>query len=295
MKVLFLVNPRSGVRRRDNISALIGDSCRELATDHNLQLCERKEDLDEIIANAEREGFEIIYAVGGDGTVHEIAKRLIGRNLTLGILATGSGNGFARHLGLPASPRDSLAACHRGATITVDTAEVNGQPFLGVLGLGLDAVIAARFASSEIRGMRTYLAEGLRAFREFAPETYEITIDGQVSRRSAYVVAVANSSQYGNNARIAPFASLQDGLLNLVTVADVSIFSAPMLLVRLFNGTLNKSSRVSVSEGREIVIRREGPGPAHLDGEPVELPAELHVRVRPRSLKVLVPSAATRV
>lgn len=293
MKTLFLVNARSGVRRKLDISALISASCSELATEHELQQCPSTvEPLDEIIDDAARRGYEVIYAVGGDGTVHEIAKRVMRRNLILAIIPTGSGNGFARHLGLTAAPKELLAACHTGTVVTVDTAESNGLPFFGVLGMGLDADIARRFASSEIRGVRTYVQEGLRAFRGYKPQEYEITIDGVTTRRRALVVAVANSSQYGNNARIAPIASLQDGLLNVVTVEDTSILNAPLLLARLFNGSLHKSRLVSFATGRDIRIKREAAGPAHLDGEPIDLPAELEIHVKPRSLRVLVPATA---
>jgi diacylglycerol kinase (ATP) len=293
MKTLFLVNARSGVRRKLDISALIKASCRDLATEHELQQCPSTVDpLDEIIDDAAARGFEVIYAVGGDGTVHEIAKRVMRRGLILGIIPIGSGNGFARHLGLPSAPRELLAACHTGTVVTVDTAEVNGRTFFGVLGMGLDAEIARRFASSETRGMRTYIQEGLRAFHGYKSHHYEMTIDGITTRRRALVVAIANSSQYGNNARIAPIASLQDGLLNVVTVDETSMFNAPLLLARLFNGSLHKSRLVSFATGQTITIKRESAGPVHLDGEPMDLPAELTIKVNPASLRVLVPATA---
>jgi diacylglycerol kinase family enzyme len=129
----------------------------------------------------------------------------------------------------------------------------------------------------------------------YQPSTYQIDVDGVKCERRAFVVTAANSSQYGNNARISPLASLQDGLLDLVTVEDVSLFSAPLLLVRLFNGTLHRSRRAKIVQGKRILIRRESEGPAHLDGEPVLLPAELDVRIVPSSLRVLVPAGVGRV
>ena len=163
------------------------------------------------------------------------------------------------------------------------------------MGAGFDALIAHRFAESSQRGMRTYVKKGLAAFAEYQPAEYEIEIDGETIRRRAFVVAVANSSQYGNNARIAPLARLDDGVLDLVTVEDVSIWSALPLLVRLFNGTIHRSHRAKVAHGRSIVIRRESDGPTHLDGEPMMMPATLDVKVVPLSLKVLVPSSVTRL
>ena len=295
MKCLFVVNARSGPRRRIDVSRAIREHCEREAIAFELQPCERKEDLDEVIAHAEREHYDVLFAAGGDGTVHEVAKRLIGKDVALGIIPTGSGNGFARHVGLPLALQASLATCTSGRLATIDTASVNGMPFLGVMGAGFDALIAHRFAESGKRGMRTYVKKGLTAFAEYKPAEYEIEIDGETVHRCAFVVAVANSSQYGNNARIAPLASLQDGLLDLVTVEDVSVWSAIPLLVRLFNGTINRSHRAKIAYGRHIIIRRESAGPAHLDGEPVMLPAQLDVRVVPASLRVLVPSSVLRL
>ncbi len=286
MKTLFIVNERSGLRRRRDIAATIRASCR---SPHEIVTCGRKEDLDELIDRAERERFDVVCAVGGDGTVHEIGKRLIRRSPALGILPTGSGNGYARHLRIPALPMES------GSISTVDTAEVNGVAFLGVLGTGLDAVIAHRFAASAVRGLRTYVKEGLKTYVHYQPQRYTIEVDDMRWTSTAYVIAVANSSQYGNNARIAPVASLQDGLLDLVIVENLSIIRAPLMLVRLFNGTLHKSRSVKILQGRNVVIRRPNAGPVHLDGEPMDMDAELRVRVVPLSLRVLLPAGEDRI
>ena len=135
MKALFVVNRRSGVKRRGDVVKIIGEACK---WEHEIFECETRGDLDSAITEA----FDVVFAVGGDGTVHEVAKRLIGREIALGIVPTGSGNGFARHVGLPSAPRDSLLACRGGRIETIDTAEVNGLPFVGVMGLGFDAWVA---------------------------------------------------------------------------------------------------------------------------------------------------------
>ncbi|HVG25769.1 MAG TPA: YegS/Rv2252/BmrU family lipid kinase [Thermoanaerobaculia bacterium] len=289
MKALFIVNARSGKRRAFDIHDVI----RNTATfEHEVLPCVRKEDVDAMIDRAEEEGFDVVFAVGGDGTVHETAKRLIGRKPALGILPTGSGNGFARHIGLPLDPALTLGACATGRIVTIDTAEVNAMPFLGVMGIGFDAVVADRFASSAVRGFETYVKEGLRAFAEFHPDDYMVTCGAESRKERAFVIAIANASQYGNNARIAPLASLQDGLLDVVIVHDLSVLRAPLLLARLFHGTLHHASEVSMVQCADVHIVRPAAGPAHLDGEPVSLPEELHIRVVPRSLRLLVPASA---
>lgn len=292
MKALFIVNERSGKKRTFDVAEVIRDSG---VFEHEVLPCGRKEDLDAIIDRAEREEVGVVFAVGGDGTVHEVAKRLIGRTPALGILPIGSGNGFARHIGLPLDPAMTLDACRTARIVTIDTAEVNGMPFLGVMGIGFDAVVADRFASSNVRGLETYVKEGLRAFADFRAEEYEVSCGGTVKQEKAFVIAIANASQYGNNARIAPLASLQDGLLDVVIVHDITVLTAPLLLARLFQGTLHQANTVSSAQCAEVHIRRPSAGPAHLDGEPVSLPEELHVRIVPQSLRLLVPDVVTAI
>jgi YegS/Rv2252/BmrU family lipid kinase len=292
VKALFLVNERSGRRRAFGISDVIR---RATECSYEIVRCGAKDELPAIIDRAEDESFDVVYAVGGDGTVHETAKHLIGRKPALAILPIGSGNGFARHIGLPLDPAESIRACGSGTIVDIDTAEVNGTPFLGVMGLGFDALVAERFASSTVRGFGTYVHEGIAAFIRFRAEEYEIETEGASMTKRAFVVAVANSGQYGNNARIAPLASLRDGLLDLVVIEDASLLRALLLLPPLFRGTLHRASGVTSLQTPEVTIRRSAEGAAHLDGEPYALPAELRVRIEPRSLKLQRPDGAGRI
>lgn len=282
MKALFLVNRRSGTKRHHDLDAIID---KHVAFDHEIKECD---DLDEIIPAAIRDGFDLIYAVGGDGTVHSVAQRLIGTPAALGIVPIGSGNGFARHIGLPLGVEHSLRACGEGRVATIDTGTVNGIPFIGTMGVGLDAWIAAQFASRGTRGLWTYVRSGLRGFFSVQPQQYEMEIDGQQLERRAVLIAVANASQYGNNARIAPAASLRDGILNMVIIERRSLAAA----ARLFTGSIDRAAGVTTLRGRHIEIHRSSPGPAHLDGEPVVLPERLVVDVAPRSLRILLPDGS---
>jgi diacylglycerol kinase (ATP) len=289
VNALFVINERSGARRAYDIADVIR---RHAAFEHEIVACGRKEDLDAIVERAERDGVDVMFAVGGDGTVHETAKRLIGRKLSLGILPIGSGNGFARHIGLPNDPAAALRSCRGERIETIDTATVNGHPFLGVMGIGFDAMIAERFAASRVRGLQTYVREGLSAFTAFRSEEYEVVVGEATRRQRAFVIAVANSGQYGNNARVAPLASLQDGLLDVVVVDDTHFINAAFLIARLFSGSFHRAAGVTSMQTPEVTIRRPTAGAAHLDGEPITLGEELHVRVVPRSLRLLVPDGA---
>jgi YegS/Rv2252/BmrU family lipid kinase len=293
VNVLFLVNPRSGTRRRQNVERLIRDACGDWRVE--IVPCDSKDDLDGVIAQAKTSGVEVVYAVGGDGTVHEIAKRLIHTGLALGILPTGSGNGFARHLGVPMDARRSLEACRFGTIVTIDTASVNGIAFVGTMGIGFDAHVAEAFARAGTRGMATYVKVAFRGFAGYRAGDYTLTADGSTTTLRALIIAIANSSQYGNNARIAPLASLQDGLLDVTIIERAPLLGAPLMVARLFNGTLHRSRGVRTMQARSIEIRRAAAGPAHLDGEPVTLPETLRVEIVPRSLRVLVPDEARAI
>jgi diacylglycerol kinase (ATP) len=286
VKALFVVNRRSGIRRNRDVSAIIRRTC---TWDHDIVFVEAKDDLDGLVARASAEKFDVVYAVGGDGTIHEVAKRLIGTPLALGIIPTGSGNGFARHIGLPISVRRSLRACGQERITAIDTATVNGRPFVATMGIGFDAWVAEQFASSTVRGLRTYMAVIARGLSRYAAEEYDMEIDGQPLRPRAMLIAIANASQYGNNARIAPLASLQDGVLDVVIVEQRPLARLPIDAVRLFAGTLHRARGVIMRRGRHIEMRRPAPGPAHLDGEPVTLPATITVDVVPKSLRILLP------
>jgi len=293
VKTLFLVNARSGANRRRDVASQIRDAC---TWEHEIVPCGSIEDLDSVIASAAARGFRAVFAAGGDGTVHEVAKRLIGTDLALGVLPTGSGNGFARHLGIPMNLRAALRACRALRVETIDTATVDGTPFINMMGIGFDAWVADAFAKAGTRGLLTYLRVGLRGLRRYeSEEEYELTIDGDTTRRRAFVIAVANASQYGNNARIAPLASMQDGLLDVTLIERAPLLRVPMLVLQLLAGTFHRARGVTTLRGRSITIRRASAGAAHLDGEPVILPELLTIEIVPRSLRVIVPDSARAI
>lgn len=289
VKTLFLVNPRSGANRRGDVAALIAGTC---DWEHEIVPCESKEALDALIRDAASRGVRAVFAVGGDGTAHELAKRLIGTDIALGVVPTGSGNGFARHLGLPMDTRKAIRACCALRVETIDTATVNGTPFINMMGIGFDAWIADAFANAGTRGLVTYVRVGLRGFARYKSEEYEVTIDGAATRHRAFVIAVANASQYGNNARIAPLASMQDGILDVTLIEHAPLIRVPVLAAQLFGGSLHRARGVLTMRGRSITIRRATSGAAHLDGEPVTLPSMLTIEIVPGSLRVIVPASS---
>jgi YegS/Rv2252/BmrU family lipid kinase len=305
VKALFVVNARSGPIRGRDMAGLIRANCTLL--DYEIIASERKEDLDGIVAVGLRNGVEAVIAVGGDGTVHEVAKRLIGTQLALGIIPTGSGNGFAHHHHIPTNARAAVRMLPSAKRVVIDTAEVNGVPFIGVMGIGYAALIAHRFAELPQRGFRSYVRAALSAFLNYQPEEYEVSADtgalAGTQKRRAFLIEIANTAHWGNNFRIAPEASVLDGMLDVVIVDPMSFFEGPLFSLRLRLGTVHRSRRVTTIRATEVVIRVlpasagriAGATRIHLDGEPLTMEGELKIRVRPQSLTVLVPPDAVMI
>ena len=278
--MLFIVNPKSGWYRKNIIIS-------------HLKRKGYKVVLTEYGGHAEklaREAAEkIIVAVGGDGTVNEVARGIVGTDKTLGIIPCGSGDGLALHLGISRYYRIALKTIEQGKSISIDSATINGKPFFSVCGVGFDAVVSERFAASGKRGLVSYIEQGLKTWMEYAPEKYQIDIDGQKWENDAALITVGNSSQWGNNAKIAPLADISDGLLDVTIVDMFGAEDIPALSYLLMTGRLNKNQKVHCYRGKKITVTRKVSGPAHADGDWFNAGTSLDIEIHPQSLKVIVP------
>ena len=237
-------------------------------------------------------GASTVVAVGGDGTMNEVAQALIGTAAALALVPCGSGNGLALHLGMPRALDAALAlAAGRGRVVTIDTGVVEGRPFINAMGVGLDAEVSHRFNRLTRRGLPAYVRTAVAAWRGLRTERVRIDSAGGVLDTDAFLVAVANSDQYGNHARIAPGARVDDGQLDLVAIRPVGLLGAAVLAGRLFAGTLLASPRVQHLRATEFTLRREAAGLIHTDGETHLAGENLRVAVRPRSLRIWVPDS----
>jgi diacylglycerol kinase (ATP) len=238
-----------------------------------------------------RRGCGRVVAVGGDGTVNEVAQALRDTPAALAIVPSGSGNGLARHLRLPANPRKALqlAVGARAHIRAFDTGSVNGRPFFNAMGFGLDAEISRRFNHLVRRGLPAYLRTTAAAFAQRQPERCVIEAAGRSVTGEFLLIAIANSDQYGNGAILAPGARADDGQLDLIAVRPVGALGAALLGLRLFLGTFDRSPRVLRLRGGEFQLRRPAPGILHTDGEVHPGEAMLRVAVHPGSLKIAVP------
>jgi diacylglycerol kinase family enzyme len=219
--------------------------------------------------------------------VNEIASVLVGSDKYLGIIPMGSGNGLATFLGIPFQVKEALELINQFNFTRIDSATLNGHPIFNVSGIGFDAQISTRFARDKTRGLWGYIRNTFAEVLKYRPQWYILKLDGKTIQRKAFMISLANSSQYGNNAHISPNASLTDGLLDICVVKPFPLYMFPVLAYRMFSKTADRSAYLEIFKIKEALIQRDVPGPVHLDGEPIELEAELHIVVNPASLNVI--------
>ncbi len=291
LKARIIYNPNSGFLSSHpallaSVRAWIGTHRPDIA----IAPTERRHHATELARQAVADGCDLVFAFGGDGTMNEVAQALLGTPTMLGLIPCGSGNGLARHLGIPLHAPAALALLSTGKPRTIDAGYADGRPFFVISGLGFEAEIARRFNLLTRRGLPGYIATGIRGWWGYRPQDYVIVQDSDRHARSVFTLAIGNSSQYGNNAQIAPRALVDDGLLDLAAVPPVNLINGPPLLTRLFNGTLDRRSDVLQLRGARFTVERVAPGPLHTDGEVHEAGPRVDFTIRPRCLQVLAPA-----
>lgn len=292
MKIRFILNPRSGhLLRRPGAADEIRRWIAARPLDASLVLTERAGHATELAHAAVADGCACVVAVGGDGTMNEVARALISTPTALGLIPCGSGNGLARHLGIPLNFSVALEQVLTGQPRQIDTGVAAGHAFFCAAGVGFEAHIAAEFNQLSRRGFARYLTTSATAYWNYTAEHYEI--ESTVERRevTALTLVVANCCQYGNNAYIAPGAQLDDGRVNLTAVRPFNLLTAPVMLWRLFRGTLRDSGSVLMLADKKFTLHRKSAGLLHTDGEVHDAPATVEFQVRPQSLRVIAPAA----
>jgi YegS/Rv2252/BmrU family lipid kinase len=234
----------------------------------------------------------MVVAIGGDGTMNEVAAALVDSPAILGLIPCGSGNGLGRHLGIQRGGAASFATLLKGRVRRIDTGTANGIPFFNVMGMGFDADLSARFNQLHRRGFRAYVTTTLQSLRAYRPKRYRIRSSDLAIEESAFLIAVANSDQYGNNCFIAPRARVDDRKLDLTLIRPVRFRDTLPLTVRLFAGSVDRSSRAFCHSATGFTIDCSEAGYFHTDGEVHETSGSLHVEVKPASLAVQVPGVA---
>lgn len=292
MNLRFIYNPIAGhARRRVGLEAALRGRLQAGGFAAALRTTRYPGHATELAREAAERGCDTVVAIGGDGTINEVAQALIGSDVALAIVPCGSGNGLAAHLGVPTRLDQALGlvTTGRGRRCRIDTGRVNGTPFLNVMGFGLDAEVAHRFNQLAQRGLPTYVRAAVGAFLRRRNERVVVRWEEGCEELTGVLFSIANSDQYGNAARIAPGARVDDGRLDLVAVTPVGWIGAAALGVRLMTGTIDRSPHVRRWPFRHLVVERARPGLIHTDGETREAPAQLDITVAPGSLWVVVP------
>ncbi len=289
-KVLFVINPISGIKRNpQKLIDTIHGLWRESGIEYDIAPTERRGHGTELSRQAAGEGYDMVVAVGGDGTINEVGRGLIGTSTALGIIPAGSGNGFARNLRIPLNQKRAIAALRSPRFKQIDVGRVNKHYFFNIAGAGIDADVTELFEQAPFRGPLPYFVAAIREYFRYDPRPISIQLNGAEFSRSPLLISFANLPEFGMSAIIAPNAKPDDGLLDLCVINPVSIPKALVSFPKLFNGKIETLSEVEIYQTPRAIIRREKEGPIHTDGDLHFEQAELTVEILPRQLKIALP------
>lgn len=284
---LMLINPISGTRDKKGICDFTASRLKEAGIDIDIVHTQHKGHGAELARQAAQDCTDIVVVAGGDGTVNEVASALMHTDTALGIIPCGSGNGLARSLGIPMDFEGAVDIIARNRPYAIDCGIAEGLPFFCTFGVGFDAVVTEKFSTGKRRGKMQYVRSALLEFINFTPDNYAMEIDGEIYTEEALLIAVCNTAQYGNNAYIAPRASLSDGLLDVTVIRNGSILHQAMAGIGLLSGQIDRNRYVDTFKAQEVKIIRLKDGPAQIDGEPLNLGRKINIKCQPSCLKVL--------
>ena len=290
--IAFIINPISGNKEAQSAKRKLPKLIMQtLDTNQwlpNIVYTEYAGHATELAYQFARMGFDAVVAIGGDGTVNEVARGLKDSNTALGIIPMGSGNGFARHLSIPMRPQKAIELINHSEPISVDYGLANGKLFMCTCGTGFDAVVADQFAASNKRGFMTYVQNTIKQVFTYQPQSYHIVGDGLDVTHKAFLITFANANQWGNDAKIAPKASIQDGQMDIMLMSSHALLASASLALRLFTGSIDDSYFMDTIRAKEVTLIREEKAPFHIDGDPVEMEKDIQIKIVSDGLKVLV-------
>lgn len=288
MKVLFIVNPYSGIKDWEEVVQYIKRFWG--GTKHKLEIAAiwKVGDGEMLARKAASDRFDMVVAVGGDGTINEIARGLLHTDTALGVVPGGSGNGFARVFKIPLSRRRAVIKLLDPEYKWMDVGEVNGKIFLVTCGAGMDAHVSHIFSHGPRRGLWSYYVAAAKIFFGYDPPKLKILYDGKTYDCEPILITAANLEQYGGGVKIAPGASPFDGVLDLAIVNKMSIFKMLYYLPRLLTGFIKSVPQTTILKIKEATIINDISTPVHLDGDPVEPSNTLHIKCLPSALKIAV-------
>lgn len=290
--IAFIINPISGIRDKEQILKWIDERLDKQFYTYEFIRTEYAGHAVKVAAQQAAQGTFAVVAIGGDGTINEIARSLVHTSTALGIIPCGSGNGLARHLQIPLEPRPAIDIINEQVIKVIDYGLINSIPFFCTCGVGFDAFVSLQFSKAGKRGPLTYLEKTLSESLKYNPETYELEMNGNTARYRAFLIACGNASQYGNNAYITPQAALDDGLLDVTILEPFTVLDIPALAYQLFHKTIDQNSCIKTFRCQSLKIHRNKPGVVHYDGDPTVMGRDIEVGIVQKSLRVIVPRDA---
>ena len=288
-RLLAIINPKSGTDNKANVPALIDEIIDKSRFTVDLRYVEAEGDAYRFGREAVDGGYYGLLAIGGDGTVNGAAAAVIESDVALAVIPCGSGNGLGRHLNIPLNVKNALELVNKDQVEPFDYCTINDKPFVCTCGMGFDAQVAHDFAISGHRGFITYLRKTFSVYAKYKCEDYEIEFDGNKISEKAFVIALCNAAQYGNNSFIAPHASMQDGMIDMTIISPFRFYDSPFVGLSLFFKNIDKNSHVSIYRAKEIKIHRQNNAPMHIDGDPVIMPQDLVIKCHHNGIKVFSP------
>ncbi len=287
--IRFIINPISGVGPKDKIPVLVNDLFSPDEYKVDIVFTEFAGHAHDLTKQAVSESMDCIVAVGGDGTVNEIASNMVHTSSVLGIVPAGSGNGLARDLSIPLDTRKAMEVIRKGNVTRIDYCKANEHFFFCTCGVGFDAMVSERFSVGKHRGSLSYMKSVIEEYVKFRSDEYEIILDDEIIKEKAFLVTCANASQYGYNAYIAPQANISDGKVDVVIISSIHPVEAGPMAIQLFTKTIDKSSKLTHKCSQNVIIRRQKAGLMHIDGTPVMMGKEITVKAINAGLNVVVP------
>lgn len=286
--ILFIINPISGGKSKENIEDLVKANLSKELFEPEFEYSTSIGHAHSLAVAAVAGGTDIIVAVGGDGTINEVASAVVNSDKIMGVIPFGSGNGLARALKINTNKKKAILQLNRLRVDRIDSGLFNGKNFFNMAGLGFDAQMSASFANDKKRGLKGYIKTAFDEITQYKNEEYSLEIDGKKIVRKAFMICIANSSQFGNNAHISPFASVKDGYLDVCIIKPFPLYKFPLMGIQMFIKTAHRSKYVEIIKGKSIKISRQEEGLIHLDGEPQMMGKEIEIMVNPLNLSILV-------
>lgn len=288
-KLLAVINPISGTANKQYIPETITEVMDESKWDVMIRFTQRPGHATDLAKQAIKQGYYGVLAIGGDGTINEVAAALRDSDTALGIIPNGSGNGLARHLNIPIDVKRALEEINNDRIEQFDYCMANQHPFFCTCGVGFDAHVSAKFAESKKRGPMSYLKNTLVEYLRYRSEEYSIETADQVLTERAFVIACGNASQYGNNAFITPNASMQDGLIDVTLIQPFTPLDTAVLGILLFTKHIDQDTNIQSFRTPSLIIHRPKAGVMHIDGEPMMMEADIEVKCVHNGIKIFLP------